>query len=233
MLAAILAGGYGKRLRPYTEEVPKPLVQVAGRPILEWQIAWLRDHGFDEIVLLVGYKKEKIIEHVGSGQRLGVRVTYVVEDQPLGTGGAIRNAEHVLLHSDLFLIVNGDVITDLDPLLLVEKLVSSDRLLGVIATIPLPSPYGVLQLEGDVVKGFAEKPLIKEYWINAGVYALRPKALEYFPKEGDLERTAFPAMARDGALGAVRYENVFWKAIDTFKELEEAGKFLEQRARAR
>ncbi len=227
MLAAILAGGFGKRLRPFTEEYPKPMIPVAGKPLLEYQIEWLKKHGFNEIVLLVGYKKEKIIEHFGSGSRYGVRITYVVEDEPLGTGGAIKNAEHILSKEDVFLVLNGDILTNLNPLLLVEK-VEKSNLLAAIATIPLPSPYGILELDGDMVKGFIEKPLIKDYWINAGVYAMKPNALKYFPEKGDLEKTAFPAMARDGVLGAVRYTSVFWKAIDTFKDLEEASKYLEE-----
>ncbi len=226
MLAAILAGGFGKRLRPYTEEVPKPLVEVAGKPILEWQIEWLKKHGIEEFVLLIGYRKEKIIEHIGSGSRLGVRVTYVVEDEPLGTGGAVKNAEHILSKTDVFLVLNGDILTNLDPMKLVEKL--DEGYLGVIATIPLPSPYGVLEIEDSKVKGFIEKPKLKDYWINAGVYALKPSALKYFPEKGDLERTAFPAMARDGVLAAVKYIDIFWKAIDTYKDLEEATKTIEK-----
>jgi len=226
LLAAILAGGFGKRLRPYTEEVPKPLVEVAGKPILEWQIEWLKKHGIEEFVLLIGYRKEKIIEHIGSGSRLGVRVTYVVEDEPLGTGGAVKNAEHILSKTDVFLVLNGDILTNLDPMKLVEKL--DEGYLGVIATIPLPSPYGVLEIEDSKVKGFIEKPKLKDYWINAGVYALKPSALKYFPEKGDLERTAFPAMARDGVLAAVKYIDIFWKAIDTYKDLEEATKTIEK-----
>ena len=226
MLAAILAGGFGKRLRPYTEEFPKPLVQVADKPILEWQIMWLKKHGFDEFVLLIGYRKERIIEYLGSGGRLGVRVTYVVEDEPLGTGGAIKNAEHILSKSDSFLVVNGDILTNLDPLKLFEKL--DEGYLAAIAAIPLPSPYGVLELEDSRVKGFVEKPQLKDYWINAGVYAMKPEALKYFPEKGDLERTAFPAMAREGVLAAVKYTDIFWKAIDTYKDLEEATKSIQK-----
>jgi len=155
LLAAILAGGFGKRLRPFTEEYPKPMIPVAGKPLLEYQIEWLKKHGFNEIVLLVGYKKEKIIEHFGSGSRYGVRITYVVEDEPLGTGGAIKNAEHILSKEDVFLVLNGDILTNLNPLLLVEK-VEKSNLLAAIATIPLPSPYGILELDGDMVKGFIE-----------------------------------------------------------------------------
>ncbi|MCY0868833.1 MAG: nucleotidyltransferase family protein [Desulfurococcus sp.] len=228
MLAVILAGGYGKRLKPFTDELPKPLVPVGEKPILEWQITWLKMHGFKEVVLLVGYRKEKIIESIGSGCKLGVKVTYVVEDEPLGTGGAIKNAEHILSKVDSFLVVNGDIITNLNPLKLFETL-ERDKYLGVIASIPLPSPYGVLEIEGEnKVRGFIEKPQLSDYWINAGVYALRSESLKYFPEKGDLEKTAFPAMAKDGVLGAYRYTGVFWKAIDTFKELEEASRAVNE-----
>lgn len=225
LLAAILTGGFGKRLKPYTDEVPKSLIEICGKPILEWQIEWLKSHGFNEIVLLVGYKKEKIIEYFGSGSRFGVRITYIVEDEPLGTGGAVRNAEHVLSKTGVFLLLNGDVLTNLDPKKLVGKL--NEGYLGVLATIPLPSPYGVLEIEDSRVKGFIEKPHIREYWINAGIYALSSDALKFFPERGDLERTAFPEMAKKGLLGAVKYEGIFWKSIDTFKDIEEASKALE------
>ncbi|MEM4528875.1 MAG: nucleotidyltransferase family protein, partial [Desulfurococcaceae archaeon] len=173
----------------------------------------------------VGYKKEKIIEYFGSGGKFGVKITYIVEDEPLGTGGAVKNAEHILCKDDVFLVVNGDILTNLDPILLINRARENNELLGVIATIPLPSPYGILELsDNDMVKGFIEKPLLREHWINAGVYALKPGALKYFPEKGDLEKTAFPEMARKGVLAAVRYVDVFWKAVDTYKELEEANK---------
>lgn len=228
MLAAILAGGFGKRLRPYTDEIPKPMVQISGRPLLEWQIMWLKRHGFDEIVLLVGYKKEKIIEYFGSGNKFGIKIIYVVEDEPLGTGGAIKNAEHVLSRQSVFLVINGDIVTNIDPILLFKKLESKSKYLGAIATIPLPSPYGILELNEDEVKGFVEKPLLRDYWINAGIYALKPEALRYFPERGDLETTAFPAMARDGVLSAVMYDNIFWKAVDTHKDLEDVCKYIRE-----
>jgi|UniRef100_A0A7J3XXL1 NDP-sugar pyrophosphorylase family protein len=222
MLAAILAGGFGKRLRPFTEESPKPLVQVAGESIIDWQIKWLKKHGVRELVILAGYKKEKLIEHLGSGSRHGVKITYVIEDEPLGTGGAIKNAEHVLSKEEVFLVLNGDVLTNLDPKKLIAKLEGDNSLLGVIASIPLPSPYGILRIEGERIIGFIEKPVITDYWINAGIYALSSDSLKYFPEKGDLEKTAFPKMAEEGVLGVVKYENVFWRAIDTHKDLEEA-----------
>jgi NDP-sugar pyrophosphorylase family protein len=228
LLAAILAGGFGKRLRPFTDDVPKPMIQVGDKPILEWQVRWLKKHGFNEFVLLVGYKKEKIIEYFGSGSKLGVKVTYIVEDEPLGTGGAVKNAAHVLSKEEIFLVVNGDIVTNIDPTLLVGELTSSNKYLGAIAVIPLPSPYGIVEIADKTVKGFTEKPQLRDYWINAGVYALRSEALRYFPENGDLEKTAFPQMARDGVLAAVKYTNVFWRAIDTFKDLEEASRVIHE-----
>ena len=222
MMAAILAGGFGKRLRPYTEELPKPLVPVAGRPILEWQIEWLKKYGIEEFVLLVGYRKERIIEHIGSGSRLGVKVTYVVEDEPLGTGGAFKNAEHILSRNDVFLALNGDIITNLNPLKLIETVRKGYA--AAIAAIPLPSPYGILEIEGVMVKGFREKPRLPDYWINAGVYAMTPRVFEYLPDKGDIEKIGFPEMAKEKVLAAVKYENIFWKSIDTYKDLEEATK---------
>jgi len=222
MMAAILAGGFGKRLRPYTEELPKPLVPVAGRPILEWQIEWLKKYGIEEFVLLVGYRKERIIEHIGSGSRLGVKVTYVVEDEPLGTGGAFKNAEHILSRNDVFLALNGDIITNLNPLKLIETVRKGYA--AAIAAIPLPSPYGILEIEGVMVKGFREKPRLSDYWINAGVYAMTPRVFEYLPDKGDIEKIGFPEMAKEKVLAAVKYENIFWKSIDTYKDLEEATK---------
>jgi NDP-sugar pyrophosphorylase family protein len=223
---AILAGGYGKRLRPYTETTPKPLVEVAGKPILVWQMEWLKRYGITEFVLLVGYLKEKIIEYVGSGARFGVSVTYVVEDKPLGTAGALKNAEHVLRSEKVFLVINGDIITNLDPRKLIEKLEEVDEAVGVIASVPLRSPYGILEVRGDQVVRFREKPVLHEYWINAGVYAFRPDVFQYLPEHGDIEVTAFPKLASEGRLYTVKFSNVYWRSIDTHKDVEEAGREL-------
>ena len=226
MKAVILAGGFGKRLRPYTSEKPKPLVEVAGKPILVWQIEWLKKYGFNEIVLLVGYLREKIIDYIGSGSRLGVRATYIVEDEPLGTGGALKNAEPVLRNEEFFIAMNGDIITNLNPMRLVERL-QEKREAVTIATVPLKSPYGVLEIDSEGrIQSFREKPVLTEYWINAGIYAMTPKVFDYLPVKGDIERTAFPKLASENLLGAVRYEDVFWKSIDTYKDVEEAAREL-------
>ncbi|HYZ59611.1 MAG TPA: nucleotidyltransferase family protein, partial [Nitrososphaeraceae archaeon] len=117
MKAVILAGGLGKRLGPLTDERPKPMIEVLDQPIIEWQIKWFKKFGIGEIVICVGYLKEHIIDYIGSGSRFGVKVGYAVEEEPLGTGGALKNAQSLLggAKNDGFFMVNGDILTDLDP----------------------------------------------------------------------------------------------------------------------
>jgi len=226
--ALILAGGFGKRLRPYTEKVPKVMIKVAGRPILLWQILWLRAHGIREFVLCVGYLRHVIMNAIGDGSELGISVEYAVEEEPLGTGGGLKNARELVEGEEAFLALNGDVITDLDPLELVGRL--GEGYLGALALVQLPSPYGiVLTDEAGRVREFVEKPLLPDYWINAGVYCLRPAALDYMPDKGDVERTGFPELAKDGRLVAVKYKGVYWRAIDTYKDVEQASKELQAR----
>lgn len=226
MKAVILAGGKGKRLRPLTNKTPKSLLEVNGRPILFWQFDWLVQHGAEDMVLCAGYLGERLAEEVGTGSSLGVRVEYAMEDRPLGTGGALANAKRLLEKEDVFYVLNGDVITDLDPSPLRAKV--GEGAVGAVALTPLPSPYGIVDFDegSGVIKRFTEKPSIEEYWINAGVYAFSPGIFGYLPQEGDIEKTAFPDLARLGLLKAVRYPDAMWKSVDSHKDLEEAGKLL-------
>lgn len=224
MKAVILVGGLGKRLRPLTEERPKPLLEVAGKPIVVWQIEWLKSYGVSDVLLCLCHLKERIINYLGSGSKFGVRVGYVVEDEPLGTGGAIKNAEALLRNDEVFLVLNGDVLTDLNPLRLVNEI---SECVGSVALVPLRSPYGVVYTNAaDKVERFEEKPTLESYFINAGVYCLKPEVFKYLPEKGDIERTTFPKLASEGKLRAVKYQDVFWRAIDTHKDLGEAEKEL-------
>lgn len=223
MKAVILAGGYGKRLRPLTDERPKPMIEVLDKPIIEWQIRWLKNHGISDVILCVGYMKEHLVNYVGSGSKLGVNAYYTVEDTPLGTGGALKNAETLLSNEEKFFMLNGDVLTNIDPIRLVNEL-SSD-LVATIAVVPLPSPFGIVQIDNDSkVFGFTEKPQITQFWINAGLYCLSNKIFDYLPQSGNIETTALPALAKDKKLKAVKFENKFWRSIDSHKDIEEASK---------
>lgn len=224
MKAVILAGGFGKRLKPLTNDRPKPMIEVSGVPILEWQIDWLHRHNVDEVVICVGYLKEVILKHIGSGKRYGVKVGYSVEEDPLGTGGALKNAS-TLLSGDSFFVMNGDIITDLDPWKLVSDV--SNGALGAIAAVPLNSPFGIIQIEDGYAKGFREKPVLRDYWINAGVYCLSAAVLDMLPDQGNIEASTLPELARAGKLRVTKYDNANWRSIDTHKDIEEAEKQFE------
>jgi mannose-1-phosphate guanylyltransferase len=222
MKAVLLAGGFGKRLKPLTDQRPKPMIRVLDKPIIEWQITWLRNFGIDDLVLCVGYMREQIVERIGNGKRFGVKIEYSVEDDPLGTGGALKNAKSLLDNESAFLMINGDVLTELDPNRL--EIAYSHA----IALVPLRSPFGVVEVDSNSkVAKFIEKPEIPEKWINAGVYHFAQEVFEYLPTNGNIEVTALPALAREGKLEAVKYQNVFWRSIDSHKDIEEAAKELQ------
>jgi len=221
MKAVILAGGYGKRLKPLTNDRPKPMIEVSGVPILEWQIDWLHKHDINEIIICVGYLHDIVVNYIGSGKKFGVKVGYSVEEEPLGTGGALKNAES-LLSGTSFLALNGDILTDLDPWKLVADL--TPNIMGSIASVPLSSPYGIIEIEKGFARGFREKPILQDYWINAGVYCLSTDILDILPENGNIEATTMPKLAKEGRLKVTKYDEVNWRSIDTHKDIEEAEK---------
>lgn len=224
MKAVILAGGFGKRLKPLTNDRPKPMIEVSGVPILEWQIEWLHRHNINEVIVCVGYLREMVLKHIGSGKRFGVQVGYSVEEEPLGTGGALKNAGS-LINGDKFLALNGDILTDLDPWKLVDDL--SSECIGSIAAVPLNSPYGIIEIDDGYAKGFREKPVLHDYWVNAGVYCLSTKILDILPDQGNLEALTLPILAKEQKLRVTKYEETNWRSIDTHKDIEEAEKQFE------
>ncbi len=225
MKAAIIAGGFGKRLKPLTQDRPKPLVPVAGKAIIEWQIEWLKKYGVDTIVVLAGYQREKMIEFLGSGTKYGVKIVYTIEDEPLGTAGAIKNAEPIL-RTEPFLALNGDIITNI-PLDKLMKVIEGKNAVVAMALVPLRSPYGIVEVDetGKIVR-FVEKPILQQHLINAGVYYMRPEIFDYLPEKGDIERTTFPQLAKEGKLYAGIFRDVYWRSIDTMKDVEEASREL-------
>ncbi|VVC06195.1 Bifunctional protein GlmU [uncultured archaeon] len=212
MKALILSGGAGKRLKPITDYVPKPLVPLNNIPIIEWQIKYFKKFGIKEFVICSGYKSDQIINYL-KPKKIGVKIDYSVEKTPLGTGGAIKNARN-FLEDESFFVINGDVITNLDP----RKLQKNSN---SIAVIPLHTSFGIVHLNHDKVKKFEEKPEISNYWMNAGIYYLSNNILRHIPKKGNLENTTFPILATMGSLFAVRYEKTFWYSIDSHKDVEE------------
>ncbi|MGI0083238.1 MAG: nucleotidyltransferase family protein [Nitrosopumilaceae archaeon] len=218
MKALILTGGMGKRLRPITDYVPKPLVPINNVPIIEWQIRYFKKFGIKEFVICAGYKSEQIINCLDAKKNLGVKIYYSIEKTPLGTGGAIRNASD-FVNDNSFFVINGDIITDLDPRLLKSKTNS-------IAVVPLRTAFGIVNLVQDLVSKFEEKPKIPDYWMNAGVYHLSAEIIKYIPKKGNIENTTFPIFATKGRLSVVKYKKAFWYSIDSHKDIEECAKAM-------
>ena len=221
MYALIIAGGEGERLRPLTSDRPKPMIPVADKPILEYQVEWLAGQGVSDVILLCGYKAEVIQEHFGDGSRFGLRVHYSVEQEPLGRGGALKLGARLLPpDEELALGLNGDILTN-QPL---TPLLRHHRRKGATATVMLTrlrSPYGITRGDraGHIV-AFDEKPMLP-HWINAGVYVLAPDFFRRLPERGDHERTTFPELAAEGKLFGYR-SRAYWRSIDTFKDLTEA-----------
>ena len=214
----ILCGGFGKRLRPVTEKVPKPLVDIKkDYAILDKQLFDFKNAGVNEVYLLAGFLHEKIEERYGSEYK-GIKINYVIEEEPLGTLNAIRLGMEELKESKQVVIRNGDIVSDLNIKKMIEQGEKSDYDVTMFVT-KMQSPYGIVDLSGDRITSFKEKPLLN-YYINGGVYFT--KGLLDFGefKTGDIEKTLFPLLAKENKMGYYKENNIFWMAIDTNKELE-------------
>ncbi len=212
MIAVILVGGEGTRLRPLTYDTPKPMLPIANRPFLEHQIAHLRRHGVDRIRLACGYRPDAIQAHFGDA------LEYVVEPEPLGTGGAIAHAARGL--GETFVVANGDVLTDLD----LTALVGFHRERGARMTLALhpvadPSRYGVVVTAADgAVEAFVEKPApgtVASSTINAGTYVVEPGVLELIPvgQKVSVEYDVFPRLVGAGLYA--QSSAGYWRDIGT------------------
>lgn len=195
--AVILVGGPGTRLQPLTNDTPKSIVPVLNRPFMEHTFAYLKKYGIEDIVLTLSYLPEAIQRYFGNGVNSGVRLTYCFENEPMGTAGAVKNAEEYL--DSTFFVLNGDIFTDLD----LAKMLAYHRSKGAKATISLhwvddPGAFGVVEIDSDQkVKRFIEKPPAGEAttnWINAGTYILDPEVLQYIPENSHymFERGLYP-----------------------------------------
>jgi len=221
MKAIILAGGRGKRLRPITDYVPKPLIPLNNTPIIEWQIKYLKKYGVQEIIICTGYKAEMIKKYLEMKKNFGIKIKFSFEKSPLGTGGAIKQAG-ISIKDDSFFVINGDIITNINLKQLTKKQNS-------IAAIELKTKFGVMETENDNVIKFNEKKQIPDLWMNAGIYHLQKEVLKDLPKIGDIEKTIFPDYAKKGKLKIVKFRNMLWYSIDSFKDIEECSLELDKK----
>jgi len=201
--AVILAGGKGTRMKPMTNFLPKPMLRIHDKPILEHNIELLKRHGIKDIIISVGYKGGKIKEYFGDGSQLGVNISYVEEKTPLGTGGPLNFLKGKI--KDTFLLMNGDELKEID----LEDMFMFHRKNKGMATIALttvedPSKYGVAVMNGNKIVTFIEKPnkqYIPSQLINAGLYILEPEVLKIVPEGFSMiENDVFPKLAANEKL---------------------------------
>ena len=225
MEAIILAGGRAERLGDAAGGLPKPLVPVAGRPLAAWQIGLLGRAGVDRVILSCNAGAGAQFASALNG--VGPELAIAEEPERLGRGGGIRFAAAERREDGDVLALNGDELLDLDFAALLEQ----HRSTGAAATIAVAqprSPFGVVELDGDRVSGFAEGGTV-ECWVSCGVYVLGEEALARFPDRGDHETTAFPELAAEGKLGAFRHEGL-WLTVNTPKDLRRAEEYLSAHA---
>ena len=219
MQALILAGGEGTRLRPLTSTMPKPVIPLVGRPFISYMIEWLRGHGVDDVIMSCGFMADGVRSVLGDGEGLGVRLRYVEEREPLGTGGALKFAQDLL--DARFFMLNGDVLTDMDlTAQLAQHVQSGARATLALIEVEDPSAYGLVHLDpGQAVTEFVEKPSSGEVapdLVNAGAYILERSVLDVIGPVGtnvSIEREVFPALVGEGLYGYA--SDGYWLDIGT------------------
>ncbi len=218
----IMAGGLGTRLRPLTENIPKPLIPVGPRPVLETIIENFAEQGFENILLCLNYKGEMIRAHFGDGTRLGVRIRYIVEDRRLGTAGALSLMPEP--PREPIIVMNGDLLTKVD----FVRLLDFHHRQGFVATMAVREyshqiPYGVLQIgENYRIEALAEKP-VERYYVNAGIYVLSPEALQRVPAQKfyDMPNLFQRLMQQGRPVGSFPLRD-YWMDIGRLEDLERA-----------
>lgn len=227
MKALFLAGGMGTRLKPLTDDIPKPMVPIMVKPLLERNMLKLKECGVDEIILSTCYMPQKIEEYFGDGTKLGLKIHYICEDIPLGTGGAIKNTEEFF--NDTFIIFNADILSDInitDMMKFHKEKCASVTI--AITQVENPSEYGVIEYNKDLyAESFTEKPKvsdIKSNYINAGIYIFEPNVLKEIPASQavSIERETYPLLLEKGYPIAVYKSDAYWMDIGTIEKYIQA-----------
>ncbi|MBI2019842.1 nucleotidyltransferase family protein [Candidatus Daviesbacteria bacterium] len=223
--AIILAGGKGERLRPLTNNKPKVMVELDGKPILAWQIEWLKSYGITKFVLTVSYKHEVVQEYFGDGSKFNIEIDYSIEETPLGRGGGIKKAfkSKLLERENNVVITNGDIISKANLSKMIEEHLKNNALITLML-IPYLSRWGLVDVdEQNHILGFREKPKLP-YWINGGVYVFNRGVENLLPDKGDHEYETFPKIPKERFFGFK--DEGFWRAVDVVKDKSEAEEFL-------
>ncbi len=230
MKAVVLVGGLGTRLRPLTFAVPKPLLAIGEKPILQHLIEQLRQAELREIILATGYLSELIETFCGDGNRFGVDITYVKEPRPLGTAGPLSLVRDRIARDELLLLMNGDIVTQLD----FTDFVHFARQLDYELTVAYVhhsyrSPFGVLTIENQAVAGITEKPEVRSC-VSSGIYCLKGSVLDYIPdgKFFPIPDLINQMLSRNRPIGAYPIRE-FWMSIEHHEDIDTAMRTLNGR----
>ncbi|MBU0518267.1 nucleotidyltransferase family protein [bacterium] len=218
--AVIMAGGYGKRLRPLTEDLPKPMLPVGDRPLLERTIARLRSSGIRRVQISTHYMKDKITDYFGDGEAFGVELNYVTEEQPLGTAGALGLME---ISEDPVLVMNGDILTQVDFRAMLDFHCHHDADMTIaVRQYGVEVPYGVVETDGVNVRRIVEKPTMKNF-INAGIYLLSPDAHRRIPHSRRFDMPELIDMLIQEERTVICFPvREYWKDIGQFEDYHQA-----------
>ncbi len=227
MKAVILSGGLGTRLRPFTEIIPKPLLPIGERSVLEIQIERLKQFGFDEVFLATNYRSEYIENFFGDGSKYGITLKISKEDKPLGTAGPLLLLKDKL--TEPFLVMNGDILSLIKYDEFYNYAVNNSSLLTIaIKKEVTPFDFGNIFFDGDKVTGIQEKPDIVMY-ILAGIYIMKPEIFKFFPENKYFGMDALILKMLDSNSPITKYDlNEYWLDIGRINDYEEAQEFAER-----
>ena len=183
----IMAGGLGKRLKPLTDDIPKPMLKIGDKPILQTIIEQFRDKGFKNILLSVNYKSEIIESYFRDGSDFGVRIKYIKEEKRMGTAGSIKLAEENLKKP--FFVINGDILTNVDFQAILDYHIENNFIMTIGSrSYEMQVPYGVLNLDENCVTSLEEKPVVS-FYVSGGIYVLNPETLPFIPENAHYDIT--------------------------------------------
>ncbi len=221
MKAIILAGGRGKRLRPITDKIPKPLIPINNKPLIERTINYLKKYGITEIIISSGYKSNLIEKFLKKKKNFGCNIIFSIEKTPLGTGGAVRKALR-FVDDESFVVLNGDIVTNIN----LKKILKKPN---TIAANELKTKFGTMDIRNNKILKFNEKKDVSNVWMNPGIYHLSKNIEKIIPKKGSLEGIVFPKMAKNKTLETIKFKNVLWFSIDSHKDIEECSKEIKSK----
>lgn len=231
MKAIILAGGRGERLRPLTDEIPKPMIPIKDKPLIFWCIENLKKNGIKDIILSIGYKAEVIQEYFKDGSSLGVNIFYNVEKEKLGTGGAVKDVCNKFNIKENFILIWGDNIGEFNLKAMLDEHTRNDAFITMALTQREDvENFGVAKLDKKRIVGFIYKPKREEApsnLINAGAFVMNPRALDILPEgKSDIDKCCFEKLAVPGGKVYAFIHKGYWLPTDTMEKYEKAKEFF-------